>query len=93
MKGMSTTRLQEPNENRSLERPPIMMIFHPGKGMLFDEIRKQIKQLDPDGVFTEVYLGSKKEHATLVFPLGVFSGRKRIEDGLAVLKNMLRYVV
>ena len=75
------------------ERPVIMMIFHPGKDMILDDVEKQLKQVDPDSKFTEIYLGSKKELATLVLPLGVFVGRERIQDGLAVLKNVMKYVV
>ena len=90
MKSISNGKLQETNR---ADIPIIMMIFHPGKGMILDDVRRQLKDLDPDSQFTEIYLGSKKEQATLVLPLGVFVGKKRIQYGLAVLKNMVKYIV
>ncbi len=89
---MPVAKLHDTNGTRRPERP-IMLIFHPGKGMVLEEIKRQIKELDPKSEHIEIYMGSRKELATVVLPLGVFAGRRKINAGLAVLKNMMKYIV
>ncbi len=75
------------------EKRPIVVIFHPGKGALLKEVRKQLDEIDPEKSRLQVFVGSRSKLATLISPLGVFTGRERIEDGLLALKHVMKYIV
>lgn len=49
------------------------------------EFKSRLKEIDPLDDRIEVFIEDEKEIATLVSPLGIFSGKARIEDGIQVL--------
>jgi|SRR6266700_1890566 len=70
-------------ENKKHAR--MMVIFHPGKEMETKEFKSRLKVIDPTDEKVEIFIEDKRDIATLVSPFGIFSGRKRIEDGIEVL--------
>ena len=79
--------------DRTNETGPIVVIFHPGKGVLLRDIKRQLSDLDPQEVRLQVFIGSRHELATLISPLGIFRGRERIKDGLIALKSVMKYII
>jgi len=87
-------RTQKPSMPQSESRSgPIMVIFHPGKGALLRDVKKQLNDLDPREERIQVFIGARSELATLISPLGIFKGRERIKDGLIALKSVMKYIV
>lgn len=64
----------------------ILVIFSPGRGMSLAEFQSQIRKLKRTNSQIEASIEREEIDATLVSPLGVFSGRSRIVQGLAALQ-------
>ena len=82
-----------PVSDRADETGPIVVIFHPGKGAVLRDVKKQLSDLAPQEERLQVFIGSRHELATLISPLGIFRGRERIKDGLIALKSVMKYII
>ncbi len=67
----------------------IMVIFHPSNAMKEGEIKEKLKKIDPASQRLELIIGADKEKETLVFPLGIYSGKAQVQDGLTVLESVV----
>lgn len=72
------------------QKPEILIVFHPGKGMSWDEIRGQLTGIQVFGEKAKLYVAREERNkdATLVSPFGTFEGRDRILNGLSAVKNL-----
>lgn len=66
------------------------MVFHPGRGISNDEVRRRLTSFKPLGEEIQILVGEGEhdEEPALVSPLGTFRGRDRIIDGISAIKSL-----